>query len=61
MTEAAERRLATEDEYLAFERASETKHELINGEIVAMACASTRHNLIAANVTGALGSLEASA
>jgi len=40
-------------EYLALERAAETKHELVNGEIVAMSGASLVHNLIAMN----LGSL----
>ncbi len=44
----------TEDEYLAFERDAEVKHELINGEVVAMAGGSPRHGLIAANITGAL-------
>ena len=43
------------DEYLAFEDASDTKHEFVNGEIVAMSGASIVHNLIAANVTRALG------
>ena len=37
----------TIEEYLAFERASETKHEYYAGEIVAMAGASYEHNLIA--------------
>ncbi len=37
----------TVEEYLAFERASETKHEYYAGEIVAMAGASYAHNLIA--------------
>lgn len=41
------------DEYLALERKSETKHELVNGQIVAMSGASPVHNLIAMN----LGSL----
>jgi Uma2 family endonuclease len=45
---------ASEDEYLVLERASETKHEYVNGEIVAMAGASPRDNLVAANITGAL-------
>jgi Uma2 family endonuclease len=45
-----------EDEYIARERASETKHEYVNGELVAMAGASRRHNLIASNVAGVLAS-----
>jgi Uma2 family endonuclease len=43
-----------EDEYLELERRSETKHELVNGVLVAMAGASLKHNSIAANVLGAL-------
>jgi Uma2 family endonuclease len=39
-------------EYLAFERDSETKHEFIQGEIVAMAGASREHGRIVFNVTG---------
>ena len=42
----------TPEEYLAFDRASETKHEYFDGEIVAMAGASYAHNLIVMN-TGA--------
>jgi Uma2 family endonuclease len=38
--------LLTPAAYLAFERASETKHEYVAGEVVAMAGASRRHNLI---------------
>lgn len=40
------------EEYLAFERASETKHEYYGGEVTAMAGASFVHNLITMN-TGA--------
>ena len=43
------------EEYLAYERASELKHEYISGEIVAMAGGSRRHSALAANVTIALG------
>jgi Uma2 family endonuclease len=42
----------TAAEYLAFERDSETKHEFIQGEIVAMAGASREHGRIVFNVTG---------
>jgi Uma2 family endonuclease len=52
----AGRERLSEDEYLARERASETKHEYVNGELVAMAGASRRHNLIAANVAASLAS-----
>ena len=41
----------TEDEYLARERVSETRHEYVNGEIFAMAGARFRHNTIAASMT----------
>jgi Uma2 family endonuclease len=41
-------------EYLAFERASETRHEYLNGEIFAMSGASREHNLIGTNIVGAL-------
>lgn len=41
--------LSVED-YLAFEKDSEIKHEYINGELYAMAGASARHNLIAGNL-----------
>ena len=46
-----------EDEFLALERRSETKHELVNGQIVAMAGATFEHNVLAANVLAALGVL----
>ena len=42
------------EEYLALDRAASTKSEYIDGEIVAMAGASLEHNLIVANVVGAL-------
>lgn len=44
----------SEDEYLELERRSETKHELVNGQIVAMAGATFEHNDIVANVLAAL-------
>lgn len=40
----------TAEEYLALERAAETKSEFFDGEIFAMAGASARHNLIVANL-----------
>lgn len=43
-------RLITPEEYLAFERASEIKHEYDNGRVFALAGASERHNLIVANL-----------
>ena len=44
-------------EYLALERQSETKHELVNGEIVAMSGASPVHNLLSMNLGRLLGDL----
>ena len=44
----------SDDEYLALERASETKHELVNGHVVAMAGATPRHNAMVANVLASL-------
>ena len=46
----------TQQEYLELERQSETKNEYWNGEIYAMAGASKRHTLIAANVIASLHS-----
>jgi Uma2 family endonuclease len=54
MTQTAERMVVTADEYLTQERRSETKHELIDGEIVAMAGTSLRHSTITINVGAAL-------
>jgi Uma2 family endonuclease len=55
MMSTAERLVLSEDEYLAMERASEQKREYVNGEAVAMAGASPRHNRIVANLIIALG------
>jgi Uma2 family endonuclease len=44
----------SEEEYLAFERASEFKHEFVNGEIIDMAGASWEHGLIIGNTATAL-------
>ncbi|HEU4324036.1 MAG TPA: Uma2 family endonuclease [Roseiflexaceae bacterium] len=44
----------TEEEYLAFERASTTKHEYYKGRIYAMTGASARHNLITGNTIASL-------
>ena len=41
------------------ERASATKHELVNGEVLAMSGASPAHNLIAVNLGGRLRDLVA--
>lgn len=44
----------TYDEYLAFERDSEMKHEFANGEIYAVAGGSLRHSALASRVSAAL-------
>ncbi len=45
----------TASEYLALERASETRSELVNGQILAMTGASRAHNLIAASICREIG------
>jgi Uma2 family endonuclease len=50
MTPSPERVRYTPAEYLNLERASETKSEYLNGQIVAMTGASRPHNLIAGNL-----------
>jgi Uma2 family endonuclease len=49
-------RFYTEEEYLAFEREAADKHELIDGEIVAMAGASREHNIISGNLFASIHS-----
>ncbi len=44
----------TYDEYLAFERDSELKHEYDDGDIFAMAGGSRRHNALASRISAAL-------
>jgi Uma2 family endonuclease len=46
----------SEDDYLAFERDAEGKHEYADGTIIAMAGASFAHNLIVGNLITALNS-----
>ena len=43
------------DDYLAFERTAENRHEYIDGEIYLMAGASREHNLMVANLLRILG------
>lgn len=52
--QTAVRPYLTPEEYLAFERQSETRHEYLNGEVFAMAGASLAHLQIEANVITAL-------
>ena len=53
---AVPKRRMTEDEYLAFEEASETKHEFFGGAIFDMAGASVPHNDISTNLIVEIGS-----
>lgn len=53
MTTEVERRYTVE-EYLALERAAETKSEYLQGEIVAMSGASRPHNLLVTNLLASL-------
>src|SRR5580692_3792542 len=50
MGEAARSARMTPEEYLAFERASEQKHEYADGEIFAMSGGTREHSLIGSNV-----------
>ncbi len=43
------------EDYLAFEREAETRHEYIDGEVFAMAGGSREHSLLAANFIRLLG------
>ncbi len=49
------RQRLTIEEYLAFERQSETKHDYFEGEIFDMAGASRRHSLISGNIFREIG------
>lgn len=46
----AQRKLLTEDDYLAYEAEALDRHEFLGGEVHAMAGASVRHNRIAGNL-----------
>lgn len=46
--------LALYDDYLRFERAAPTRHEYVDGRVVAMAGASMPHNMIVGNLIGLL-------
>ncbi len=54
MGDAAEQRRMTREEYLAFDRASATKHEYWDGEIFAMSGGSREHSQLQANISAAL-------
>jgi hypothetical protein len=49
----ADRSKLTAAEYLAWERAQDTKHEFFHGEVFAMSGGSYRHNAIGAAVAAA--------
>ena len=53
----AEKRQLTSTEYLAIERAAETRSEYFDGEMFAMAGASRKHVRICLNITGELHQL----
>ncbi len=55
MGEAASRVKMTPEEYLAFERASDEKHEYVDGEIFAMSGGTYEHSLLGSNVARELG------
>lgn len=57
MGHAAQRIRMTEEEYLAFERESDERHEYADGEIFAMAGASRKHSRIQARVIRLLGNV----
>ena len=50
MSSAVAQTYLTPEEYLAFERKATTKHEYLNGQIVAMSGASFAHNFITVNI-----------
>ncbi len=51
---AVEKRRMTVEEYLAFEATAETKHEFVNGEIIAMAGSSLEHSVVTTGLTSAV-------
>ena len=55
MGEAASRVKMTPEEYLAFERASDEKHEYVDGEIFAMSGGTYEHSLLATGIARELG------
>lgn len=54
MTEALEQTIISPADDLAFVRASEERHEYIDGQIVAMTGGTFTHAVIAGNVAGQL-------
>ena len=54
MSSLAAQTYLTPEQYLAWERKSDTKHEYLRGEIIAMSGASRAHSLIVTNISGEL-------
>lgn len=54
MGNAAARSRISPEEYLAFERASDQRHEYADGEIFAMSGGTREHSLTATNIVGEL-------
>jgi Uma2 family endonuclease len=54
MSALPENRRMTAEEYLAFERASDTRHEYFNGEVIAFAGASVNHVRLVQNISSLL-------
>ena len=54
MATAAAYAYLTQEDYLAFEREADIKHEYCNGQLYAMSGASRAHNLISGNIFGEL-------
>ena len=54
MSSLAAQTYLTPEEYLAWERKSDTKHEYLRGEIIAMSGASYQHTIITMNISGEL-------
>lgn len=54
MSSTAAQTYLTPEEYLAWERKADTKHEYLRGEIIAMSGASRAHSLIVTNISGEL-------
>jgi Uma2 family endonuclease len=54
MAQAAARSRLSPEEYLAFERSSEQRHEFADGEIFAMSGGTREHSLVAVNIAGEL-------
>ena len=54
MSSTAAQTYLTPEEYLAWERKSDTKHEYLRGEIIAMSGASYQHTIITMNISGEL-------